>query len=47
MKVLEYQEDLEISSSDELDLEDEFVSGDRLVIVPPSNVEGRETDEDS
>ena len=45
--MLEYQEDLEISSSDDIDLEDEFVSGGRLVIVPPSNVEVRETHEDS
>ena len=43
-KALEYIEDLEVSSSDESDFEDEFVSEGRLVIVPPSNVEGRETD---
>ena len=42
---LEYLEDLEVSSSDESDSEDEFVSEGKLVIVPPSNVEGRETDE--
>ena len=38
---------LEVSSSDESDFQDEFVSEGRLAIVPPSNVEGRETDEDS
>ena len=36
---------LEISS-DELGFENEFVSEGRSVIVPPSNVEGRETEED-
>ena len=44
--MLEYLKDLEVSSSDESDFEDEFVSEGRLVIVPPSNVEGRETDQD-
>ena len=38
---------MEVSPSDESDFEDEFVSEGRLVIVPPSNLEGRETDEDS
>ena len=46
-KALEYLEDLEVSSSDESDFEDEFVSEGRLVIAPSSNVKGRETDEDS
>ena len=46
-EALKYLEDLEVSSSDELDFSDKFVSEGRLVIVPHSNVEGRETDEDS
>ena len=46
-EALEYLEDLEAYSSDESDLEDEFVPEGRLVIVPPSNVEGHETDKDS
>lgn len=45
--VLEYLEDLEVSSSDESDFEDQIVSEGRLVIVPPFNVEGLETDKDS
>ena len=46
-KVHKYLEDLEVSSSNESDFEDEFVSEFRLVIVPPSNIERHETDEDS
>ena len=38
---------MEVSSSDESELKDEFVSERGLVIVLPSNVEGRETDKDS
>ena len=45
-KALEYIEDLEVSSSDESDFEDEFVSERRSVILPPSNVKGRETNKD-
>ena len=44
---LEYLEDLEVLSSDESDFKDEFVSEGRLVIIPSSYVEGRETDKDS
>ena len=44
---LEYLGNLKESSSDESEFEDEFVSEGRLVIVPPSNVERRETDDDS
>ena len=46
-KTLEYVKDLEVSSSDKSDFEDEFVSEGRLVIVLPSQVEGNETDKDS
>ena len=35
-KTLEYVKDLEVSSSDKSDFEDEFVSEGRLVIVLPS-----------
>ena len=33
-EALKYLEDLEVSSSDELDFSDKFVSEGRLVIVP-------------
>ena len=46
-EALQYLENLEVSSPDESDFEDGFVLEGRLVIVPPSNVEGRETDKDS
>ena len=44
-EALRYLEDLEVSPSDESDFADEFVWEGKLVIVSPSNVEGRETDE--
>ena len=44
---LEYLEHLEVTSSDESDFKDEYLSEGRLVIVPPSQVEGRETEKDS
>ena len=47
LEPLKYLEDLKVSSSDESDFQDEFVSQGRLALVPTSNVEGRETDEDS
>ena len=46
-EALKYLEDLEVQASDESDFEDEIVLEGRLVIVAPSNVEGRETDKDS
>ena len=44
---LEYLENLEVSSDDETDDEDNFVSRGNLFILPPAQVDGRDTDEDS
>ena len=43
-EALEYLKDLEVSSSDDSNFEDVFTTESRLVIGPPSNVTGRESD---
>lgn len=45
-EALEYLEKLEVPSDDS-EHENEFVLNGNLVILPPQNIEGRETDEDS
>ena len=44
---LEYLETLEVSSDDETADEVDFVSRENLFILPPAQVDGRDTDEDS
>ena len=44
-ETLEYLENLDVSSED--DLSDDFISRGKLVILPPTNEDDRDTDEES
>lgn len=45
-ETLDYLENLEVSTDDESDGQEEYVSSGNVVIIPSSNVDGRDTDED-
>ena len=46
-EVLEYLENLDVFSVDDLSDNDDFISRGRLVILPPNNKGDRDTNEDS
>ena len=46
-EVLEYLENLDVFSVDDLSGNDDFISRGRLVILPPNNKGDRDTNEDS
>ena len=46
-EALEYLENLDVSSEDDLSDDEDFISRGRLVILPPNDEGDRDTDEDS
>ena len=46
-EALEYSKTLDVSSEDNLSDEEDFISSGRLVILPPNDDSGGDTDEDS
>ena len=47
LEALEYLENLDVFSVDDLSDNDDFISRGRLVILPPNNKGDRDTNEDS
>ena len=46
-EALEYLENLDVSSEDDLSDDEDFISRGKLVILPPTNEDDRDTDEES
>ena len=46
-EALEYLENLDVSSEDDLSDDEDFISREKLVILPPNDEGDRDTDEDS